>query len=108
MAKASVETVFRDAAEGGADRMLLSPGVQGVHALLGGSQASVSVEAIRKVYQEQEWDEDASLSLQQFTLLWTATDVDGSAKVVQQREVLLVTGNVGGGSAGALGFKRVS
>ena len=98
MAKASVESVFRGAAEGGADGTLLSPGVEGVHVLLGGSQASVSVEAIRKVYQEQEWEENASLNLEQFTLLWTATDVDGSGKVVQQREDLPVTGKVGEGS----------
>ena len=98
MAKASVESVFRGAAEGGADGTLLSPGVEGVHVLLGGSQASVSVEAIRKVYQEQGWEEDASLNLEQFTLLWTATDVDGSGKVVQQREDLPVTGKVGEGS----------
>ncbi len=59
MAKESVESVFHGAAEGGADGTLLRPGVEGVHVLLGGSQASVSVEAIRKVYQEQEWEENA-------------------------------------------------
>ena len=38
-----MESVFRGAAEGGADGTLLSPGVERVHVLLGGSQASVSV-----------------------------------------------------------------
>ena len=103
MAKASVESIFCGTAEGGADGTLLSPGVQGVHALLGGSQASVSAEAIRTVYQEQEWPENASLNQEQFTLLWKAINVDGSSMPAQQREVLPVTGKVGAGSAGAAG-----
>ena len=97
-----MESVFCGAAEGGADGMLVSPGVQGVYALLGGSQASVSAEAIRKVYQEQEWQENASLNLEQFTLLWKAINVDGSSMPAQQREVLPVIGKVGAGSAGAV------
>ena len=102
MAKASVESVFRGAAEGGVDGRLISPGVERVHVLLSGSEASVSVDAIRKVYEEQEWEENASLDLEQFTLLWTATCVDGSGKVDQQREDLPVTGKVGEGSGGVV------
>ena len=34
---------------------------------------AVSLEAIRKVYKEQEWDENTSLDLMQFKMVWSAT-----------------------------------
>ena len=87
MAKASIESVFNGAAVGGAKGSLVSPGVEGVQVLLAGSDESVSIDAIRKVYKEQEWDENASLDLQQFTMLWTATVGDKDVMPVKLREV---------------------
>ena len=86
MAKPSVESVFCSAADGGVGGSLQSPGVEGVQVLLAGSEVAVSIEAIREVYKEQEWDEMASLDLKQFTTLWTATVGDGSSLPASQRE----------------------
>ena len=86
MAKPSVESVFCSAADGGVGGSLQSPGVEGVQVLLAGSEVAVSIDAIREVYKEQEWDEMASLDLKQFTTLWTATVGDGSSLPASQRE----------------------
>ena len=63
------EAVFCGATVGDAKGWLPSPGVEGVHILMVGADESVSVEAIRKVYKDQKWDEKASLDLKQFTTL---------------------------------------
>ena len=87
-----VESVFCNAAVGGAKGQLDSPGVEGVQILLAGSDISVSLEAIRKVYKGREWDEKSSLDLKQFTTLWTATIGDeGLENVHQHEEVLSAT-----------------
>ena len=83
------EAVFCGAAVGDAKGWLASPGVEGVHMLLEGSDESVSVEAIRKVYKDQEWDQKASLDLKQFTTLWMATVGDGGIHDVRQHEEVL-------------------
>ena len=102
MAKASVESVFCGAAVGGAKGLLVSPGVVGVQVLSAGSEESVSVEAIRKVYKEQEWDEKASLDLKQFTMLWTATVGDKDVMPVKLREDSAVAGKIGESSGGGV------
>ena len=86
MTRAAVESVFYGSAIDSAKGFLLSLGVEGVHILLAGADESVSMEAIRKVYKEQGWEENASLDLEQFTSLWTATIADGDDMSSQNRE----------------------
>ena len=52
------------------------------------SDEAVSVDVVRGVYEEQQWDENALLDLQQFTMLWTATVGDKDVMPVKMPEVL--------------------
>ena len=87
MVKACIESVFNAAAAGDAKGSLIGPVIEKVHRLLASSDEAVSVDVVRGVYEEQQWDENASLDLQQFTMLWTATVGDKDVMPVKLHEV---------------------
>ena len=87
MVKACIESVFNAAAAGDAKGSLIGPGIEKVHRLLASSDEAVSVDDVRGVYEEQQWDENALLDLQQFTTLWAATIGDKDVVPVKVPEV---------------------
>ena len=85
MTQVTAESVFSAAVvRGGVEGSLVSPGEMGLYVLFTEQEMNVSAEAIRKVYEEQAWDDTTSLDLAQFTLVWSAAVGDGG-RVVRQR-----------------------
>ena len=99
MDNSSLESVFYRAALGTAEGSLLRPGVDKVHMLFTEADKIVSVEDIRNVYKEQGWEENTSLDLAQFTVLWTALIIDEKDVLRQDRQDLDLTWGTDGENA---------
>ena len=105
MAKASMESVFCVAAVGGEKGSLVSQSVEEVQKLLARSDDSVYIDAVRKVYREQEWNENASLDMKQFSILWTATVGDKEIMPGQLREDAVAAEEIAESSRGHIWVK---
>ena len=65
-------SVFCNAMDGDDSGKMQSPGVEAMRRLLNGANLKVSLDAIRNIYNQNEWAEDTSIDQEKFTTLWTA------------------------------------
>ena len=66
-------SVFCDAMDGDDSGEMQSPGVEATHRLLNGANLQFSLDAIRNIYNQNEWAEDTFIDQEKFTTLTKKT-----------------------------------